>query len=69
MSKTKRHRSKVKSSESKMKRQTEVELDNEENKELEQLPCVEWGERIDTGKIIARGGKDSGYVPGAFPSK
>ncbi|OWK44498.1 hypothetical protein [Fimbriiglobus ruber] len=25
----------------------------------------EWGERIETGRQIARGGKDQGHVPGA----
>jgi cell envelope opacity-associated protein A len=29
----------------------------------------ERGERIETGKTIARGGKTSGHVPGAMPSK
>lgn len=29
----------------------------------------EWGERIETGKQIARGGKDSGRVPGAEPDR
>ncbi|MBA4066426.1 MAG: hypothetical protein C0501_22480 [Isosphaera sp.] len=28
----------------------------------------EWGERLDTGKTIARGGKTDGPVPGAEPS-
>ena len=28
-------------------------------------PAQEWGERIETGKMIARGGKSTGYVPGA----
>ena len=31
----------------------------------EQDPAVERGERIQTGKAIARGGKESGHVPGA----
>jgi len=30
-------------------------------------PAVERGERIDTGKTIARGGKTHGEVPGAEP--
>jgi hypothetical protein len=32
---------------------------------LEEHPAVERGERIDTGKTIARGGKATGHVPGA----
>jgi hypothetical protein len=32
---------------------------------VEQDPAVERGERIRTGKTIARGGKTSGHVPGA----
>jgi hypothetical protein len=32
---------------------------------VEKEPAVEWGERIDTGKTIARGGKEAGHVPGA----
>ncbi len=28
-------------------------------------PAQEWGERIATGKAIARGGKSTGPVPGA----
>lgn len=35
----------------------------------ETTPSEERGERIDTGKTIARGGKTSGEVPGAMPSK
>lgn len=27
--------------------------------------AAEWGERIDTGKTIQRGGKESGSTPGA----
>jgi hypothetical protein len=30
-------------------------------------PAAERGERIDTGKTIARGGKTGGTVPGAEP--
>lgn len=33
----------------------------------EHEPAVERGERIATGKAIARGGRDSGFVPGAQP--
>jgi len=32
---------------------------------VERDPAVEWGERIATGKDIARGGKKKGFVPGA----
>jgi hypothetical protein len=32
---------------------------------VEEEPAVERGERIDTGKTIARGGKETGHVPGA----
>jgi hypothetical protein len=28
-------------------------------------PAEEWGERIETGRTIARGGKQGGDVPGA----
>ena len=31
-------------------------------------PAQERGERIETGKMIARGGKSSGPVPGATPA-
>jgi hypothetical protein len=34
-------------------------------KELEKNPAVEWGERLDSSKAIARGGRSSGFVPGA----
>ena len=30
-------------------------------------PAAEWGERIDTGKTIERGGKAGGATPGAEP--
>lgn len=33
--------------------------------EPETQPAEEWGERLDTGKTIARGGKEHGRVPGA----
>jgi hypothetical protein len=36
---------------------------------VEQDPAVERGERIDTGKTIHRGGKTTGYVPGATEQK
>ena len=34
----------------------------------ETTPAQERGERLDTGKTIARGGKDDGPVPGAEPA-
>jgi hypothetical protein len=36
---------------------------------VEEQPAVERGERIDTGKTIARGGKTTGPVPGAQEPK
>lgn len=38
-------------------------------KKPETTPAEEHGERIDTGKAIARGGKDEGRVPGAQPDE
>jgi hypothetical protein len=35
--------------------------------EQETTPAEERGERLDTGKTIARGGKQAGHVPGAEP--
>ena len=35
------------------------------NHPVEEDLAVERGERIDTGKTIARGGKETGHVPGA----
>lgn len=32
-------------------------------------PAAERGERIASGKAIARGGKESGFVPGAEPER
>ena len=32
-------------------------------------PAEERGERLDTGKAIARGGKTEGHVPGAEPAR
>ena len=37
--------------------------------EVETTPAQEWGERIATGKTIARGGKTTGDVPGATEQK
>jgi hypothetical protein len=41
---------------------------HEEEKKVEELPSVEWGERLGSGKAIARGGRKAGYVPGASPA-
>lgn len=35
----------------------------------ETQPAEERGERLDTGKTIARGGKEDGDVPGAEPDE
>lgn len=70
MSKAKRMKAHVqKTTETRQDRHSAQKSDGEENNQLEQLLNVEWGERIDSGKAIARGGKDAGYVPGATPSK
>jgi hypothetical protein len=37
--------------------------------DVETTPAQEWGERIATGKTIARGGKTTGDVPGATEQK
>jgi hypothetical protein len=36
-----------------------------EDMEIEHCFAVEWGERLESSKAIARGGKSNGYVPGA----
>jgi hypothetical protein len=36
-----------------------------ERREPKSEPAEEWGERHDHGQTVARGGKDSGHVPGA----
>ena len=41
--------------------------ENEEQTSPEEEPAVERGERIATGKAIARGGGKTGFVPGAQP--
>jgi len=38
-------------------------------REPETTPSEERGERIDTGKTIARGGKEEGNVPGGEPDE
>jgi hypothetical protein len=35
---------------------------------IEQEAAVEWGERIHTGKVIARSGRETGFVAGASPA-
>ena len=40
-----------------------------EQKHVDELPSVEWGDRINSGKSIARGGKEDGFVPGAMPAR
>ncbi len=40
-----------------------------ETEKTERDPAVERGERLQSGKDIARGGKERGPVPGASPSK
>jgi hypothetical protein len=45
------------------------EADRAGDSPVEQDPAVERGERIDTGKTIARGGKTDGHVPGATESE
>ncbi|MBN9517713.1 hypothetical protein J0H58_04200 [bacterium] len=37
--------------------------------EQETTPAQERGERIDHGKAVARGGKETGKVPGAEPDR
>jgi hypothetical protein len=44
-------------------KQTDVE-----QKQIDELPSVQWGDRIHSGKSIARGGKEGGFVPGAMPA-
>jgi hypothetical protein len=39
-----------------------------DDQDIESDPAVERGERIHTGKLIARAGGQSGHVPGASPS-
>lgn len=47
---------------------TTREPDRSRTDEPETTPDQERGERIDTGKTIARGGKEDGRVPGAEPT-
>lgn len=42
---------------------------NDADLPVEELPAVERGERIDAGKTIARGGRETGRVPGAEESQ
>lgn len=43
--------------------------EEKDKKAPEKRPDAEWGERIQTGKDIARGGKTNGPVPGATEEK
>lgn len=38
---------------------------DDQTREPETTPTQEWGERLDTGRTISRGGKEEGRVPGA----
>ncbi|MFT3883632.1 MAG: hypothetical protein QM703_28790 [Gemmatales bacterium] len=58
-----RHHQQTKQTQS-VPRQTDAD-----QKHVEELPTVEWGDRIHSGKSIARGGKEDGFVPGAMPAK
>lgn len=54
------------------RRKDEIEEQKEADQERttpENEPAVERGERIATGKAIARGGKSTGFVPGAVPDR
>ena len=42
---------------------------NDADLPVEEQPAVERGERIDAGKTIARGGRETGRVPGAEESQ
>jgi hypothetical protein len=49
-------------------RRQDTEVTEVEGKDIEEVardPSIERGERLDSGKTIARGGKDDGHVPGA----
>jgi hypothetical protein len=41
------------------------EVEGKDMEEVARDPNIERGERLDSGKTIARGGKDDGPVPGA----
>lgn len=43
--------------------------DQPDRDKIENDPAVERGERVNTAKHIARGGKTSGHVPGATETK
>lgn len=52
----------------KSKSVSEKVAEQNEQTSPENDPAVDRGERIATGKSIARGGKSSGTVPGATPN-
>jgi hypothetical protein len=43
-------------------------IEGKDIEEVEQDANIERGERLDSGKTIARGGKETGHVPGASES-
>lgn len=55
------------SSEKHNQRTSNSSSQHDERQSPEQEPAVERGERIASGKAIARGGKEAGFVPGAQP--
>jgi hypothetical protein len=48
---------------------TEADRSKPGEQKAETTPAQEWGERLDTGKKIARGGTTEGRVPGAEPAR
>jgi len=46
-----------------------TDAEGRQNLKPETEPATEWGQRQDTGKSIARGGRDHGSVPGAEESR
>jgi hypothetical protein len=51
------------------KKPTAGGTDNPGGHEPATTPAQEWGERLDTGKAIARGGKEQNHIPGAEPAR
>lgn len=49
-------------------RRGDSQVEGKEIADVAEDAGVERGERIDSGKTIARGGKDTGHVPGAEES-
>ncbi len=56
-------------SEQEEKRSSHPPHRNKEDHPAEEQPAAEWGERIATGKSIARGGKSEGTTEGAQEQK